>query len=275
MVCHQTYKDQKNNWLTPDEVYSEDGKTFLIKDKPEEKAIVGPSESMSKSKRNTIDPGKMINVYGADAVRFFILSDSPPEKDIQWSDSGMASSFKYIQKFWQLNEKISKIIENEKKEKDEEIDFFVNQAINKINYALENFRYNVIIAVFHELYSFFNKLSESKLNYSNLKNNYRKILIVMMPVIPHIINECLEKIKENEDVMWPKVDKKFIHSDKCNIVVQINGKKRSLLSVEKNLEEKIIMEKIHNDKSLDKYFLEKKILKTIYIKDKIINLIIK
>ena len=275
MVCHQTYKDQKNNWLTPDEVYSEDGKTFLIKDKPEEKAIVGPSESMSKSKRNTIDPGKMINVYGADAVRFFILSDSPPEKDIQWSDSGMASSFKYIQKFWQLNEKISKIIENEKKEKDEEIDFFVNQAINKINYALENFRYNVIIAVFHELYSFFNKLSESKLNYSNLKNNYRKILIVMMPVIPHIINECLEKIKEKEDVMWPKVDKKFIHSDKCNIVVQINGKKRSLLSVEKNLEEKIIMEKIHNDKSLDKYFLEKKILKTIYIKDKIINLIIK
>ncbi|MDC0046644.1 leucine--tRNA ligase [Candidatus Pelagibacter sp.] len=275
MVCHQTYKDQKNNWLTPDEVYSEDGKTFLIKDKPEEKAIVGPSESMSKSKRNTIDPGKMINVYGADAVRFFILSDSPPEKDIQWSDSGMASSFKYIQKFWQLNERISKIIESEKKEKNEEIDFFVNQAINKINYALENFRYNVIIAVFHELYSFFNKLSESKLNYSNLKNNYRKILVVMMPVIPHIINECLENIKEKEDINWPKVDKKFIHSDKCNIVVQINGKKRSLLSVEKNLEEKVILEKIHNDKSLDKYFLEKEILKTIYIKDKIINLIIK
>ena len=275
MVCHQTYKDQKSNWLSPDEVYSEDGKTFLIKNKPEEKAIVGPSESMSKSKRNTIDPGKMINAYGADAVRFFILSDSPPEKDVQWSDSGMASSFKYIQKFWQLNEKISKIIESEKKEKNEEIDFFVNQAINKINYALENFRYNVIIAVFHELYSFFNKLSESKLNYSNLKSNYRKILVVMMPVIPHIINECLENIKEKEDINWPAVDKKFIHSDKCNIVVQINGKKRSLISVEKNLEEKVILEKIHNDKSLDKYFLEKEILKTIYIKDKIINLIIK
>ena len=101
------------------------------------------------------------------------------------------------------------------------------------------------------------------MNYSNLKNNYRKILVVMMPVIPHIINECLENIKEKEDINWPKVDKKFIHSDKCNIVVQINGKKRSLLSVEKNLEEKVILEKIHNDKSLDKYFLEKEILKTM------------
>ena len=173
MVCHETYKDQRNNWISPDEIELIDGE-FFKKGESNNKIIVGPSESMSKSKKNTIDPGKMINAYGADAVRFFILSDSPPEKDVQWSDSGMASSFKYIQKFWQLNERISKIIESEKKEKNEEIDFFVNQAINKINYALENFRYNVIIAVFHELYSFFNKLSESKLNYSNLKNNYRK-----------------------------------------------------------------------------------------------------
>ena len=79
---------------------------FFIKEKPNQKVKVGPSESMSKSKKNTIDPGKMIEEYGADSVRFFILSDSPPEKDVQWSDSGMASSFKYIQKFWTLNEKI-------------------------------------------------------------------------------------------------------------------------------------------------------------------------
>ena len=75
MVCHETYKDDKNNWLSPDEVYSEDGKSFVLKTNPKEKVIVGPSESMSKSKKNTIDPGKMINAYGADAVRFFILSE--------------------------------------------------------------------------------------------------------------------------------------------------------------------------------------------------------
>ena len=275
MVCHQTYKDQSNNWLTPDEVYSKDGKTFVIKDKPSENVIVGPSESMSKSKKNIIDPGKMIDSFGADAVRFFILSDSPPEKDVQWSDSGMTSSFKYIQKFWQINEKISDILKQKPIESNKDLDLFVNQAINKINYALENFRYNVIIAQFHEVYSFLNKLTSSKSNYLNLKENYKKILIIMMPVIPHIINECLENINEKENVIWPEVDKKFIQNDKCNIVVQINGKKRSIITLEKDLEEKIILENVLKDKSLDKYFLEKKIYKTIYIKDKVINLIIK
>ena len=275
MVCHQTFKDQNNNWLNPDEVYSEDGKKYLIKNRPEEKVMVGPSESMSKSKKNTIDPGKMIEAYGADAVRFFILSDSPPEKDIQWSDSGMASAFRYVQKFWLLNEKILKITKQETAEINEEIDFFVNQAISKINYALESFRYNVIISVFHEFYSFFNKVSENELHFSNLRENYKKILIVMMPVIPHIINECLESLNEKDEISWPKVNEKFIQSDMCNIVVQINGKKRSVISVERNLKEKIILEKIQNDKSLDKYLLEKKLFKTIYIKDRIINLIVK
>ena len=275
MVCHQTFKDQNNNWLNPDEVYSEDGEKYLIKNRPEEKVMVGPSESMSKSKKNTIDPGKMIEAYGADAVRFFILSDSPPEKDIQWSDSGMASAFRYVQKFWLLNEKVLKITKQETAESNEKIDFFVNQAISKINYALESFRYNVIISVFHEFYSFFNKVSENELHFSNLRENYKKILIVMMPVIPHIINECLESLNEKDEISWPKVNEKFIQSDMCNIVVQINGKKRSVISVERNLKEKIIIEKIQNDKSLDKYLLEKKLFKTIYIKDRIINLIVK
>ena len=275
MVCHQTFKDQNNNWLNPDEVYSEDGKKYLIKNRPEEKVMVGPSESMSKSKKNTIDPGKMIEAYGADAVRFFILSDSPPEKDIQWSDSGMASAFRYVQKFWLLNEKILKITKQKTAESNEKIDFFVNRAISKINYALESFRYNVIISVFHEFYSFFNKVSENELHFSNLRENYKKILIVMMPVIPHIINECLESLNEKDEISWPKVNEKFIQSDMCNIVVQINGKKRSVISVERNLKEKIIIEKIQNDKSLDKYLLEKKLFKTIYIKDRIINLIVK
>ena len=106
MVCHETYKDSKNNWLSPDEVFSEDGVNFFKLNEPDNQVIVGPSESMSKSKKNTIDPEKIINIYGADAVRFFILSDSPPEKDVQWSDAGISSSFKFVQKFWSMHEKI-------------------------------------------------------------------------------------------------------------------------------------------------------------------------
>ena len=106
MVCHETYKDDKGNWLYPDEVLKIDAKKFIKKiDKT--KVLVGPSESMSKSKKNTIDPETMINQYGADAVRWFILSDSPPEKDVQWSDTGVFSANKFLQKIWNLNHQIT------------------------------------------------------------------------------------------------------------------------------------------------------------------------
>ena len=112
---------------------------------------------MSKSKKNTIDPQNIIEQYGADAVRFFIISDSPPEKDIQWSDEGMISSFKFIQKFWILSEEILKITKKTQEKNNDDLDFFTNQMINKINQALKKFRYNVIIACFHEIYSYFKK----------------------------------------------------------------------------------------------------------------------
>ena len=230
---------------------------------------------MSKSKKNTIDPEKMISQYGADAVRFFILSDSPPEKDVQWSDTGMASSYKYIQKFWQLNEKIAQIIKKDKAKPNSEIDFFTNQSINKINIALENFRYNVIIAVFHEVYSFFNKLVNEGLNFDNLSENYKKILIIMIPIAPHIASECYKNLYVDESISWPKIENKYVQSSKSNIVVQINGKKRSVISVESNSDENSILEMLKKEKSLDKYLLGKKIFKSIYIKDRIINLIIK
>ena len=105
MVCHPTYKID-NTWYSPDEVSSENGKDFYLKNDSSKKVIVGASESMSKSKKNTIDPELMFETYGADAVRFFILSDSPPEKDVQWSESGMQSSYKFVQKFWDLHNQI-------------------------------------------------------------------------------------------------------------------------------------------------------------------------
>ena len=273
MVCHQTYKDKNSNWLTPEEVFSNDGKKYFLKKDTSEQVIVGPSESMSKSKKNIIDPEKMVEAYGADAVRFFILSDSPPEKDVQWSETGMLSSFKYIQKFWLINERIENIFKKKEIDSNLEIDKFVNQSISKINFALENFRYNVIIAVFHEIYSYFNKLTQDELNYSNLKENYKKILIVMMPIIPHQTSECWEKFYGQDEMNWPSVDKKFIDSNNCNIVIQINGKKRSIISIEKGSKENLVLEKIKKNKLVDKYIIDKKIYKIIYIKDKIINLI--
>ena len=119
---------------------------------------------MSKSKKNTIDPQIMIDNYGADAVRLFILSDSPPEKDIQWSDQGMNSAYKFIQKFWTLHKKIiNHKFENQNKiDNLENINSFSNNIIDRITKNLENFHYNVIVANLYETFNFLSKSIEDK-----------------------------------------------------------------------------------------------------------------
>ena len=160
IVCHfkaiETYKDENNNWLFPEDVSTKDGKNFYLNNNPSKKVIVGPSESMSKSKKNTIDPEKIIKMYGADAVRLFILSDSPPEKDVQWSEQGMVASYKFLQKLWVLHNKIKgKIKDNIKStEQNLNLEKFTNQMISKITNNLEGFNYNVIIANIYEIYNF-------------------------------------------------------------------------------------------------------------------------
>ena len=275
MVCHETYKDENNKWLSPDEVFSENGKDFFEKKNKEKKVKIGPSESMSKSKKNTIDPQNIIKQYGADAVRFFILSDSPPERDVQWSDEGMKSSYKFIQKFWILNEQILDLSRISSKIYNEELDIFTNQSINKVNQALEKFRYNVIIATFHEVYSYFKKIIENKSDCKNLKDNFKKILLIMMPVTPHLANECLEKLDNGRDIKWPKVEEKYLLKEVNEIVIQVNGKKRGLISTQKDTSENEIVNQIKKENLIDKYLNSGKLVKTIYVKNRLINYIIK
>ena len=275
MVCHETYKDNDNNWLSPDEVISENGKDFFEKKNRNKKVKVGPSESMSKSKKNTIDPQNIINQYGADAVRFFILADSPPERDVQWSEEGMKSSYKFIQKFWLLNEQVLEINKIKSEEVSEELEIFTNLSINKINKALEKFRYNVIIATYHEIYSYYKKIIEKGINFKNLKNNFQKMILVMIPVTPHLANECLEKLNYASDINWPSVEQRYLQQETNDIVIQVNGKKRNIISVEKNLKEEEIIKQIKNEKLIDKYLNNGKLIKTIYVKNRLINYIVK
>ena len=273
MVCHETYKDENNNWLSPEEVTSDDKKNYHLKNDNSKIVFVGPSESMSKSKKNTVDPEEIIQIYGADAVRLFILSDSPPEKDIQWSENGMSSAFKFIQKFWLLNDQVVKIIKSNKMEKKDEIEIFTNQSINKVNFALEKFRYNVIIAVFHEIYSFYKKLLDENKNYENLENNFKKILTIMSPVTPHLTSECLDKLNDKSSLNWPEVKIEYLKSDELLIVIQVNGKKRNTIKLNEELNENDLLNLIKKMKIIDKYIENQKILKTIYVKNKLINII--
>ena len=282
MVCHETYKIN-NEWKNPSEVQSENGKDFFLKDNPSQKVIVGPSESMSKSKRNTIDPGIMIKNYGADSVRFFILSDSPPEKDIQWSDQGMQAAFKYVQKFWNLHCEIKdKILSKNAKNNNsnlqsiEKINIFTNQTIKKITQNLENFQYNVIIANLHEIYNFFSKIK----NFENceteiFKKNYIKVLTLMHPILPHLITECLTDLNEKTIINWPEIEKKYLNEDTVTIVIQINGRKRGVIECKKDILEDEVILSVKSKIEFNKYFENKEILKNIYVKNKIINFIIK
>jgi len=274
MVCHETYKDQNNKWLSPDEVISEDGKKFFKKDIPSEQVVVGPTESMSKSKKNTIDPENIIKNYGADSVRLFILSDSPPEKDVQWSDQGMLASFKFVQKLWTLNSKIlDKIKDNNQDDEGKDLTKFTNQLINKITQNLEKFHYNVIVANFYEMYNFLIKEIDKPIKKEILIENYKKILILMNPFIPHFSNECLNTINENQ-ICWPKISKEDLIEDNINFVVQINGKKRAILKVKRDVIEKEILEIIKTNLEIKKFLKDQVIKKSIFVPNRLINIIL-
>jgi leucyl-tRNA synthetase len=273
MVCHETYKDENNKWISPEELITKDNKNFYLKKNPSQKVVVGPSESMSKSKKNTIDPEMIIKNFGADAVRLFILSDSPPEKDVQWSERGMESSYKFLQKLWLLHHKILNK-KSDTKNNNNDIEVFTNEIILKITNNLENFHYNVIIANLHEIYRFYKTEIEKPINKETLLLNYQKIVKIMIPIIPHFANECLDQLNVTNGYKWPEVENALLKKKKYTIVVQINGKKRDLLTINHELDEQEILKEVMKNEKCLKYLEKKEVKKTIYVRDKLINIIV-
>ena len=272
MVCHETYKDQNENWLYPDEI-EKINSNEVIKKSDKTKVKVGPAESMSKSKKNTVDPETMIRKFGADAVRWFILSDSPPEKDVQWSDTGVASAHKFLQRTWDLNYLVSNRKEIEANYLvSEKFNVKVNDFVSKIDSSINNFRFNVSIAHFYEVHKYFKNSLEDKISNKTLKDNMIKIMKLMMPFTPHLSNECLELMGCKDTEKWPLIEKS---SDiEVKLAVQIDGKTRDIITVKKDLIEKEISKKILEESKARKYIENKKIIKTIFVKNKIINYIV-
>ena len=275
MVCHETYKDLKGNWLDPIEVEkTSEKKTIKVSDKS--KVLVGPSESMSKSKKNTVDPETMIKNYGADSVRWFMLSDSPPEKDVQWSDNGVVSSNKFLQKIWNLNQSIlnkteTKVDEEKQKSFENKIDL----SVYKIDNAINNFQFNVAIAQFYEIYRYFSDSMKLEINNKTFISNMIKIMKLMIPFTPHIAYECLANLNCKEFDQWPQINKKIIENSETKMVVQVNGKTRDVLNIDRNLEESEVNILVKKSTKANKHILDKKIVRTIFVKNKIINYIIK
>jgi leucyl-tRNA synthetase len=273
MVCHPTFKTEKGKWVFPKEVIEKDGSYFLDN---KEKVLKGDSQAMSKSKKNIVDPDDIIKIYGADAVRWFILSDSPPDRDIQWSESGIQGAFKYIQKIWRVCEKI-KIYKKEKEGTDNNFLIKTNILIKEITECIEKFHINVAVA---KLYIFLNNLNEEidkkTLNEENIINAYKKYLIIISAFIPYIANECWEKItKENNlsSQVWPKIEDAIIKKDRFDVVIQINGKKRAIINAINDENEENVFSKSLAIKNIKVILEEKTIIKKIFIKNKLLNIV--
>ena len=273
MVCHESYKDEKGNWLYPDEIEKIDSKTALKKT-DKSKVIIGPPESMSKSKKNTVDPETMIEKYGADAVRWFILSDSPPEKDIQWSDSGVASSNKFLQKIWNLSLQIlNRKDAKPQKAIEENLLNKIEAIANKIDGSIDAFKFNVTIAQFYEAYNTLNQHLILEISNRSLSNCTIKIIKLLLPLTPHIANELLDLLKCEEKYKWPSINKNL--QEDINFAVQVNGRTRDIININKDLSQKEIEKKIEEKSKAMKFIGNKKIIKIIFIKNKIINYIVK
>ena len=274
MVTHRTFKNIKNEWVEPSEVIFEGNK---ILDVSGNIVTSGNIEKMSKSKKNVIDPTEIINLYGADTARWFMLSDSPPDRDLEWTEKGVVSSYKFINKIWDIVEKSTSYKVNQDKVIKNQLGGF-DKIINEISTNIENFHFNKSVAKIYEYVNLLSSLlSEKNINENELPKIIKNLTIVIHPFIPHISEEIWEKT-DNEGLCatsnWPETTKKF-QLESFRIPIQINGKTRSLIDVNKGDEKNYIMEKVMKDKKVIKYIENKKILKTIFIKDKIINLVVK
>ena len=274
MVCHPTFKTKTGKWVFPKDIIEKNNSFFL---KNNEEVVKGDSQAMSKSKKNIIDPDDIIKLYGSDAVRWFILSDSPPDRDIQWSDSGIQGAYKYIQKIWSTYEKI-KIYENKNKnEINNKLIKNTNILIKEITECVEKFHINVAVA---KLYVFLTNINEEihkqTIDKEEIINVYKKYLIIISSFIPYVANECWEKITGKQDINlqeWPRIDDSLLRKENYDIVIQINGKKRAIINATNNENEENILSKSLAIKNIQVILDKKIITKKIFIKNKLLNIV--
>ena len=263
MITHKTYRTNENEWVMPSEVALVNGDLIFTKTK--EKVIEGPTEKMSKSKRNVVEPNEILESYGIDATRIFMISDSPPDRELEWTDEGIQSSKNLINRIerYFLKDK-SQIDTNAKKE------------IEKFVYGIENnilnFSLNKCVAA---IYTLFNYLEKNKINLSD-SDLSRKILICLNPILPRLSSKIFHDLfKENIiSSLWPTIDQKLLEENEIELPIQVLGKLISTIKTKKDYNEKEILEKIYQIEKVKNKISGKKVIKVINVQNKIINIII-
>ena len=272
MVTHLTFKNEKGQWVEPKDV-EKDGQN--LKDKNNLRVEIGKIEKMSKSKKNVVDPNDIIDLYGADTARWFMLSDSPPERDLQWTNTGITASFKFINKIYDLVDKYKNY--KEIKLNDSEIKEDLKAIINQVSENIETFQFNKSVAKIYEFVNIINdSLAKNKISKIGFKWSLNKLSIILQPFVPHISEEIWYSLGNktlciNEKWLDEDVKKKV----SLKIAVQINGKTRAVIEIDENITKEKVFETIKSNDKIKKILLGKEVQREIYVPGKIVNLVIR
>ena len=232
MVCHETFKTKKGEWILPSDTYEKNNQFFRLE--TNELLTKGPSESMSKSKKNVVDPEAIINTYGADTARWFMLSDSPPGRDINWSESGIKGAWKFINKIWSLINENKEIFQKSINGNEVETENYINlkkithKNLKDITKSIESFQMNVAVAKIYEMTNFLTTFkAKNNLERSALKESIKILIRVLEPMTPHLAEECWSIIGHDNILSgqkWPEFDKNYVIDEFASVVIQVNGK---------------------------------------------------
>jgi len=273
MVCKEIMKCRDHGYLLPDEV--KDKKCVKCGNAVE----IGPTEKMSKSKKNTIDPDKIIERYGADTTRIFSLFAAPPEKDLDWSDEGVEGAYRFLNRVWRLvlemqgaRGKGQEVKENTQAS---ELKYEMNRAVKKVTEDLEEFHFNTAIAALMEYINFLYKYEDK--DSSLYGNAIEMLLILLSPFAPHISEELWHAMGKKDSIFriaWPLYDESALKKEEALVVVQINGKVRGRISVSLDMPQAEVERIALEDKKVAEWLVGKSIKKMVYVQNKILNVVV-
>ncbi len=261
MITHKTYKTTNEEWVMPKEVIFNDGK--LIREKTKEVINEGPSEKMSKSKKNVVEPDEILEDYGIDATRFFMISDSPPDRELEWTDEGIQSSKNLVRRI----EKYFSVNKTALKEGTEKI---IEKFIYNIEKNILSFSLNKCVA---DIYTLFNYLEKKKVFLYDHEIS-KKILICLYPIVPKMSLKVSMSLFQNAKYgNWPIVNTNLLVETDLNLPIQIKGKLVTTIKTKKGYNEKEILKLIYEIDKVKNKMINKEVIKIINVQDKIINII--
>ncbi|GGF58990.1 leucine--tRNA ligase [Terasakiella brassicae] len=283
MICHETYKDADGNWMLPsDAVRNEDGQVIH---KNDGRAVnVGPSIKMSKSKKNVVDPELIISSYGADTARLFMLSDSPPERDLEWTDSGVDGAWRYLNRLWRLitEPKAAYPAKDTAQpatlsDEAQKVRAQVHKTIAAVTDDLGKFHFNKAVARLRELTNTLGTLDGVEGDDAwVLREGYEYLVRLIAPMTPHIAAELWAELGHDSilcEVSWPVADDSLLKEDTIVMPIQVNGKRRDQLEVPVNMDIKEIEKLALASEKVQAILDGKPARKVIVVPKRIINVV--